>query len=157
MILRAVKGIVKLVLYVAFVLAAVYYAPKLLSSALHTPYPMATITSGSMWPVLQENDLIFVKGLKGEDAEIGQIIIYQNDRGFTIHRLVRIEDGPSTSLGASSKLLVTRGDANNIEDKPIQPAQVIGRVVYRGDKPFRLPKLGFLTRYLGPKIQQLEK
>ena len=144
---RIFVGAIKVVLYVVFVIAAVYYTPKILSKQLHTQYPLATITSGSMWPVLKVNDLILMKGMTGDKAEIGQIIIYQNSKGFTIHRLVR-KDGNK---------LITQGDANDVEDTPITESQVVGRIVYLGHSPFRIPYLGFVAKNLGPKIAELEK
>jgi signal peptidase len=145
---RVIIGIVKVILYVVFVAAAVYYTPKILSKTLHTQYPLATITSGSMWPVLKVNDLILMKGISGNQAQIGQIIIYQNTAGFTIHRLIRKENGK----------LITQGDANDVEDAPIAESQVVGRIVYIfGNHPFRIPYLGAISRSLGPTIQDLEK
>jgi len=146
MVGKIAKGAIKIVLYIAFVVAAVYYTPKILARALHTQYPLATITSGSMWPVLKVNDLILVKGLSGKDAQIGQIIIYQNPKGFTIHRLVRKQNG----------MLITKGDANNVEDAPVKEADVVGRTVSIGKSPFRIPFLGVIARGLGPKLQKLE-
>ena len=149
---KLIRGTIKLVLYLAFVAAAVYYTPRILSNVLNTEYPLATITSGSMWPVLKENDLILVKGMEGSDAEIGQIIIFRNQKGFTIHRLIKRE------TAADGKIkLVTRGDANDVDDAPIPEADVMGRVVYLRDKPFRIPKAGGFARILGPKIQEAIK
>jgi signal peptidase I len=146
---KIVIGLIKVVLYVVFVIAAVYYTPKILSKELHTQYPLATITSGSMWPVLKVNDLILMKGMSGSQAQVGQIIVYQNSRGFTIHRLIRVE---------ANGMLVTQGDANDVEDAPIQPSQVVGRIVYVfGNHPFRIPYLGIISRNLGPTIQEIEK
>ena len=139
-------GFVKLILYLAFVAAAIYYTPKILSKQLNTPYPLATITSGSMWPVLKTNDLILMKGITGSEAQIGQIIVYNNSKGFTIHRLIR----------KNGNVLVTRGDANDVEDAPINADQVIGRAVYIGKNPFRIPYLGAIARNLGPSIQKIE-
>jgi signal peptidase I len=181
MVKKILIAVIKIVLYVVFVVAAVYYTPKILSKVLHTQYPLATITSGSMWPVLKVNDLILMKGISGNQAQIGQIIIYQNTNGFTplpqshncqsgnncpenlttttqtqtnavtgftIHRLIRKQDGK----------LITQGDANDVEDAPIAESQVIGRIVYVfGNHPFRIPYLGFIARNLGPTIQDLEK
>lgn len=145
---KLIINIAKIVLYIAFVIAAVYYTPKILSRVLHTQYPLATITSGSMWPVLKVNDLILMKGISGSQAQVGQIIIYQNTAGFTIHRLIRKQDGK----------LITQGDANDVEDAPITESQVIGRMVYIfGSHPFRIPYLGIIARNLGPTIQDLEK
>lgn len=135
---KIVIGIVKVVLYVAFVAAAIYYTPKILSKELNTPYPLATITSGSMWPVLKTNDLILMKGITAAQAQIGQIIVYKTAQGFTIHRLIRIDNGQ----------LITKGDANDVEDVPVMPSQVIGRAVYVGSQPFRIPYLGLIARNL---------
>jgi signal peptidase I len=141
-------GTLKFILYVAFVIAAIYFTPKLLSKWLHTPYPLATITSGSMWPVLKENDLILMQGVSGKDVQVGQIIIFKNAGGFTIHRLIRKED---------NGMLVTKGDANDVEDKPISENDIIGRIVYFAGRPFRIPYLGFISRSIGPKITEFEK
>ena len=143
---KIIFGIIKVVLYVAFVAAAVYYTPKILSKTLHTQYPLATITSGSMWPVLKVNDLILMKGITGADAQVGQIIVYKNSKGFTIHRL----------MSKKGNVLVTRGDANNVDDAPITQDQVIGRAVYIGKNPLRIPFMGAVARNLGPSIQKLE-
>lgn len=139
-------SILKIVAYLVFVALAVYYTPKILSHYLKTPYPLATITSGSMWPELKVNDLILMKGISGEEAEIGQIIIYKNSQGFTIHRLVRKQGDK----------LVTKGDANKSEDAPISKEDVVGRMVYLKGKPFRIPYLGSIARNLGPKLQKVE-
>lgn len=145
---RIFIGAIKVVLYVVFVATAVYYTPKILSKQLHTQYPLATITSGSMWPALKTNDLILMKGISGTEAQIGQTVIYQNSKGFTIHRLIKRQGGK----------LVTKGDANDVEDAPITESQVIGRIVYVfGSHPFRIPYLGAVARNLGPAIQELEK
>ena len=148
MVKRLTIGLIKFAIYVAFVAAAIYFTPKILAKVLHTEYPLATITSGSMWPVLKVNDLILMKGVSGSEVEIGQIIVYQNaSQGFTIHRLVRKENG----------MLVTKGDANEAEDSPISEKDVIGRIVSIGTWQFHLPYLGIIARKLGPKIQELER
>src|SRR3989344_1072105 len=153
MVFRFIKGIVKFVLYIAFVAVLVIYTPRILSNVLDTEYPMATITSSSMWPQLKQDDLILVKGVSGADVEVGQIIIFRNSKGFTIHRLVRREDDPDAPDRAGGKL-ITKGDANSVEDQPILEEDVIGRVVYIQDNPFRIPKAGLIARNLGPKINQ---
>jgi signal peptidase I len=147
MIKKILINAAKIIGYLAFVILAVYYTPKILSKTLGTQYPLATVTSGSMWPVLKINDLILMRGISGSEAQIGQIIIYQNAKGFTIHRLIRKEKGK----------LITRGDANNVDDAAISESQVIGRIVYLGKQPFRIPYLGIIARNIGPQIQNLEQ
>ena len=145
MVKRFVRFLIKLVLYVIFVAVAIVYTPKVLSKLLHTPYPLATVTSASMWPALKTNDLILVKGAKGSDVQVGQIIIFGNGTGFTIHRLIRKDKGK----------LVTKGDANNVEDTPIDPSLVIGTVVHIKNKIFRIPYLGSIARNFGPQLQKI--
>lgn len=130
------KSFLKSVLYIAFLVALAIYTPRIMSDVLNTPFPMAAVTSGSMWPVLKTGDLVFMRGISGNEAQVGQIIVYQNERGFTIHRLIEKKDGK----------LITKGDANSISDSPISPDEVVGRAVYFGDKPLRIPKVGILAQ-----------
>jgi hypothetical protein len=53
--------------------------------------------------------------------------------------------------------ITTKGDANNVEDSPIKTSDVVGRAVYIGKHPFRIPYLGSVARGLGPKIQELDQ
>lgn len=132
----------KVVGYFAFLGLLMYSAPKIMSRVLNTQYPLAAITSGSMWPVLKTGDLVIMKGASGVDVEVGQIVVFKNPNGFTIHRLIR-KDGNK---------FITRGDANNVDDKPIESSDIVGRVVYVGESPVRVPRLGTLARYFGSKI-----
>ncbi len=143
MIKKIALNVIKILTYVAFVILAIVYTPKLLAKVLGTPYPLATVTSGSMWPLLKENDLILMKGASGQDVKLGQIIVYKNpvQNSYIIHRLVR-------KVGDK---LVTKGDANSMEDSPIAASSVIGRVVYIGDRPLRVPYLGLVARKLAIK------
>ena len=122
----------------AIVGAIVYGLPKFLSWSLNTPYPMAAITSGSMWPALNEGDLVFIKGgLKKEDLKEGDVVVYRNERGgsFTIHRIVELSENDFT----------TKGDANFQEDKPTPYDQLIGKALTLSGKPLHIPYLGSIT------------
>ena len=145
MIFWIIKKLFKLVVYLVFVGVLIVYLPKFLSYVLHTPYPLATITSGSMWPVLKENDLVLMQGATGSDVAVGDIIVFRNPKGFTIHRLIEKADGK----------LITKGDANSVEDSPIGGEDVIGKVVVIRGQLARIPYVGFVARSLGPKIQEI--
>ncbi len=125
------------VIYLAIVLGLVLGMPRFLSWALHTPYPMAAITSGSMWPVLKEGDLVFIQGILKEEIEVGDVIVYQNGArgGFTIHRVVELNE----------TTLVTKGDANFTEDAPVEYENVVGRTLSLFGKYVRIPRLGSIT------------
>jgi signal peptidase I len=111
--------------------------PSLLSRALDTQYPLATITSSSMWPTLKRGDLVVVKGLRGDGVAVGQIVVFRNAEEGTmvIHRVVETD-------GAE---VVTQGDANEEPDDPIDIADVVGVVPTVGDAPLRIPYLGQIT------------
>jgi signal peptidase I len=138
---RILVGVAKLIAYLGIIAVLAIYTPKLLSKYLHTPYPMAAVTSNSMWPTLKAGDLVLMRGISGGEAKVGQIVIYQNEKGFTIHRLIEKKDGK----------LITKGDANNISDPPILESEIVGRAVYFGDKPLRVPKLGKLAQTINAK------
>lgn len=124
-------------LYFLIVVGIIVGLPKFLSWKLNTPYPMAAITSGSMWPALSEGDLVFIEGTEKKDLHVGDIIVFRNAVGgtFTIHRIVRLEEDT----------LVTKGDANFSEDEPVPYARVVGKNPVVFGYQARIPKLGIIT------------
>ena len=132
---KFLKVLREIVIYVLIVLILIYGLPKFLAYSLDTEYPMASITSSSMWPVLKEGDLVLIKGIDKEELAIGDVVVYSNERGFTIHRIVKLNE----------KTLITKGDANNVNDNPVAYEQVIGRVVELRGHPLRVPYLGKIS------------
>lgn len=136
---KIIKFIAEWLIYGAIFALIVWGAPKGLTKILDTEYPIASITSSSMWPVLKQNDLIFIKGVSGKnDIAIGDIVVYANEKGFTIHRVVEIKENT----------FITKGDANNINDKPVEYDKLIGKTVNLKNKPIRIPYLGKLSRII---------
>ncbi len=132
---KLLKFLLNVVIYIAVVVGLVWGLPIALSKLLKTPYPMASITSGSMWPVLKTGDLILIQGAKKEDIRIGDVVVWKNVNGFTIHRVVQLTD----------KILVTKGDGNFKEDEPVKYEDVVGKAVSVNGKYVRIPYLGFVT------------
>ena len=88
---RVARVVLNVVIYILIIAGITVGIPKFLAWYLDTPYPMATITSGSMWPALKEGDLVFIKGIRDKaEIAIGDIIVYRNRENstFTIHRVV---------------------------------------------------------------------
>lgn len=130
---KTLKSVIGWILYIAILVGLVYGIPKGLAYFLETDYPMASITSGSMWPVLKQGDLILIKGMSSkEEIQIGDIIVYRNPKGFTIHRVIKLNENT----------LITKGDANNVEDAPVKYEEVVGKTVTLNNKPFRIPFIG---------------
>jgi signal peptidase I len=128
--------------YIGIILLVIVFTPRILSWALGTQYPMASVTSSSMWPTLKKGDLVFLKGVdKPEDLEVGDIIGFElDDGGFAIHRVVRVDGDRIT----------TKGDANRDEDPAIDFDRVIGRVPKIAGRLVKVPYLGNLGILVGP-------
>ena len=83
-------------------------------------YTYFEILTGSMEDEINVDDYVFVK--LTDDVKKDDIISYIKDGNVVTHRIVKIDD----------KEIVTRGDANNIDDDPISKNQVIGKVIHVG-------------------------
>jgi signal peptidase len=133
---RIIKSIIEWTVYALLFAVIVWGTPRALAVVLHSDYPIAAITSGSMWPDLKQGDIVFIKGISDKsEVALGEIVVYENEKGFTIHRVVKLND----------ETLVTKGDANNMEDQPIAYGQLIGEAVEWRDKVIRIPYLGRLS------------
>lgn len=142
------KFLLNFLIYVAIVGGVVWGMPKFLSWYLDTPYPMAAITSGSMWPALKEGDLIFIQSVAKEELKKGDIVVYRNkdNNTFTIHRIVSLDEETFT----------TKGDANFTEDKPIFYEDLVGRTYMLFDKHVHIPYLGSITVFASNWAAQRE-
>lgn len=114
------------------------------------------VTSGSMsekHPVnthlnginnqLQTFDLIKTEPLPGEyELELYDIVVYEMDDRFIIHRIVEIEE--PNEIHPDCRYFRLQGDANEYEDKfPVLYQQM--RAIYSGD---RIPNIGSLILFL---------
>ena len=122
----------ELAIYVAIVVVLVWGVPALLSHLLHTEYPIAAVTSSSMWPALSAGDLVVIRGTEKADLRVGDIVVWRHDGGFTIHRIVELNEDT----------IITKGDANFPKDAPVKYEDVVGKTVTFRGKPLRVPYLG---------------
>ena len=132
---KKIKPIIEILAYIVIIAILVIGTPKALVYALGTEYPIASITSSSMWPELKKGDLVFIEYVDKNSLAIGDIVVYKNEKGFTIHRIVELNEDT----------LKTKGDANNITDAPVEYNKIVGRTVNWKEKPVRIPQLGKLT------------
>lgn len=114
-------------------LAALLAGPRLVG--LH----IFAVLSGSMEPEIPTGSAIYVKIVKPETLEPGDVITYLLSADtVSTHRITRIETGEDGTLR-----FATKGDANDIEDATlVHSANVIGTPV------FTIPRLGFLAQYV---------
>lgn len=143
---KTIKNISEVVIGLLILIGLAVGTPKILTTVMKTNYPVASITSGSMWPVIKKGDMVFITGVEEKDLQIGDIIVFHNsnkldevNKGLTIHRIIRLEKDQIT----------TKGDANKFEDLPISYDKVVGRTLnWSKNKPVRIPKIGDFTNFI---------
>ena len=80
-------------------------------------YSIFNVATGSMEPVINQNDVIVVK--KSDKYEVNDIVTFKSDTAYITHRIVAVNDGS----------YVTKGDANNAKDVAITEDKIIGKVI----------------------------
>ena len=104
-------------------------ANKLVGNQLPMPfgYGAAVVLSGSMEPELSEGDLIIVKEVN--EYQKGDVVVFQDPNSLVVHRIIHLDDDS----------VITKGDANNVADEPIEKASIKGKVVVS------IPYIGILV------------
>ena len=78
-----------------------------------------------MSPTIREGEKITVEPVASPaTVKVGDIVLYRNCSRVIAHRVVGIETG-----GDRSRVFILRGDAAGSCDAPIQPEQILGKVV----------------------------
>lgn len=80
-------------------------------------YTVFVVSTGSMENTINVNDVILVERTKNVKEK--DIIAFKQDNGLIVHRIISIND----------EGIITKGDANNHEDEPINLEQIIGKVI----------------------------
>ena len=75
------------------------------------------VATGSMENTIEVGDIVIAK--LDTPVNLNDIIVFQENDYFITHRLINFIENK----------LITKGDANNSEDKAIDESQVIGKVV----------------------------
>lgn len=91
------------------------------------------ITGSSMSPTLRTGDIVFTREVSIDDVQVGDMVRFRMANASVIHRVIdkqRVNGTPE---------LITRGDANNVEDPPISADQLQGEVF------LTIPRLGWVT------------
>ena len=91
-------------------------------------YSLFEVQTGSMSPEINSGDWIIVKASK--NIKLKDVITYRQDGEFITHRVI----------GTYNSTYVTKGDANNSKDDPIDQNQIVGKVVKI------LPNFGLLKK-----------
>jgi signal peptidase I len=93
----------------------------------------------SMHPTIRNGEIITVAPLGESPIQVGDVVLYRRGRAAIAHRVIRVQ-----SASGRSGAFVLRGDAALSCDRPIQLAQVLGRVlaIERDGRGVRLDLLG---------------
>ncbi len=80
-------------------------------------YSIFEVQTGSMAETINAGDCIIVSLTK--KVKLNDIVTYKSGNDYITHRIIEVYNGT----------YVTKGDANNAKDKPIDQNQIIGKVV----------------------------
>lgn len=145
----AVKDIAIVVIGVAIVWLGLRFA-------FGTNNPFYVVSSGSMIPTLNINDVLIVRdGAVGNGStnsftslKVGDIIVFHRPAGqdrVIVHRVAEIHNNFE-----GERIIRTKGDANPSSipgvDYPIRAQQYIGKVAYV------IPGVGLITKIISPPV-----
>lgn len=139
----AIKDIVIVVIGVAIIWLGLRFV-------FDTGNPFYVVSSGSMVPNLNVNDILIVRDNDSfKNLKIGDIIVFNRPDGadrVIVHRVAEIFNDPE----GNDKIIRTKGDANDASipgtDFPITDNDYIGKVVYV------IPGAGVITKILSPPV-----
>ena len=135
----SIIGITALALVMVFVIVVSFYtynARVVGGDAMPMPFGIGVsiVLTGSMEPEFYAGDLIVV--VKSDNYAVDDIIVFQRNQKAVTHRIVSF----------AGDQVITRGDANTLEDEPIDRSTIKGKVL------FATPKLGYLVSYMKTKV-----
>lgn len=109
------KKIINIILVLIIILLSVYFVLRILDKIR-----IYHVETGSMEDKIHAGDYILL--FKRNDYRVGDVVTYQIDGYFVTHRIIKIENDK----------VITKGDANNLEDKETNISQIEGKVIYCG-------------------------
>ncbi|HXN18251.1 MAG TPA: signal peptidase I [Candidatus Binatus sp.] len=83
------------------------------------------VLGGSMTPWIRSGDLVFIKRYDFERVSAGDVILFEREGRFFVHRM----SGREQTVQAGEKVvrLITKGDALDGQDTPVSPEEFLGR------------------------------
>lgn len=163
---QTTEGPLGWIIYLAIGVALAFMLNWGLGVAMSTDYPVVTVESDSMEPVLYPGDIVFVRSV--DEYEPGDVIVFDGWKPTPIiHRVVsvshRTEDGFEVSAWDGfdeiteeemmeyheeaedvDSLYVTKGDNNPTCDQCQGTAEFVTPDDIHGRKVFRVPYLGWI-------------
>lgn len=135
--------IIKKVFFALFLLMSLSYlyivvSPKIFKNFYPFGIKTAIVLTGSMEPTLNIDDFVILRELKGR-VNVNDIVSYKrpDEKNEVLHRVVSVD----------KNIVITKGDANNKEDDPIDVMQITG--VYVRKVKYLGKIIAFFTKPLG--------
>jgi len=102
------------------------------------------VAGWSMSPALRRGDQLTIAPVSWEQLRVGDLLLYHHRGRLVCHRLVAFDGtGPA-------RRIITKGDATADYDPPLQPDQVLGKVVH-------VRRSGWWDETLGRRIDRLRE
>jgi len=126
---RLCSVVVAALMLFLIVLAGIFAVPGIFGTHVYA------VASGSMEPEYKVGSLVFAKRADVESIRPGDCITYSFGNSTVTHRVVTVDH--------EQKNCITKGDANEQEDPPVNFDRIIGVT-----DSFSLPVLGYLVIWL---------
>lgn len=112
---KILKKIVNAILIILIAILSLYALLRITNKV-----EIYKVETGSMEDNIHTGDYILI--LKQNDYKKGDIVTYKANGFHITHRIIK----------ESEDTVITKGDANNIEDKEISKDEIIGKVIISG-------------------------
>lgn len=112
---KVLKAVIDVMFILTIVFLTAYFALRLMNRAI-----IYKVETGSMEDGIHVGDYILV--YKKNSYKIGDVVTYKKDNYYVTHRIIK-KDG---------KNIITKGDANNIEDEATNMKNIVGKAIYSG-------------------------
>lgn len=148
LVFSLVYNLIFYVLTIGILMMSVMFAFSSSSNSSIMGYRFYTVLTNSMVPKADSDqngfyagDIVIVQMMDGEKAQEGDIVTFSVGEGdrYLTHRVVKTMDELN---GEEGSYLITKGDANDSNDPPIEADKVLGKVV------FSIPQLGSVLEFV---------
>ncbi|MDD4833215.1 MAG: signal peptidase I [Lutispora sp.] len=142
----------KLIDIILYTIVAIVLTAAITSALWDKPMIFSSVRSNSMYPSFQRSDMILIKSISDKDTvNIGDIVVFKveegglSSKGWIVHRIIE---------GNEEIGYITKGDANDYTDQasggtgPIKREWIVSKVLTIGNKPLKIPLIGYLTLWM---------
>ena len=109
------------------------------------------VNGWSMLPAIRPGDTLLIEAANDAEVASGEVVLFLREQRLFAHRAV--------GRNHADLRIITRGDAIRRADRPLNQAELLGKVtlIWRGGKAIRPPKkLGILDRSVAALVRRFE-